>query len=274
VNVDLNVTDDLGTNAGRVSDIAVHTGNLAAHVNGTYTMNDSGVTLNLRLAAPNLPIDGLIELLPAMGVKLPSGSSLKGGTLTANLAITGPAASPQIAGPVDIENTQLAGFDLGSKIEGIMKPGGSPTSGGTAIKTVRADVVSNAQGTQLNKIFGDVPSIGSASGDGTVASSGALNFQMVAKLGSSGTTTSSATPASTTSAATSWLGAASGLLKTTASNGIPLSITGTTTNPSIRLNAGALIKQQAGGLLGNGTKSNSTTNAKGLLGIGKSLIGK
>jgi AsmA protein len=275
VNVDLNVTDDLGTNSGRVTDIAVHTGALAAHINGAYTTSDSGVAMNLHLAAPNLPVDGLIELLPAVGIKLPSGSSLKGGTLTANLAITGPATSPQIAGPVQIDNTKLAGFDLGSKIEGLMKPGGSPTSGGTAIRTLRTDLVNNAQGTQLSNIFGDVPSIGTASGSGTVASSGALNFQMVAKLGSNGTVTTSPT-GTTAPAGNSWLGVASGFLKTTATSGIPLSITGTTTSPSIRLNAGALIKQQAGGLLGNTAKPNSNTNntKSGLLGFGKSLIGK
>lgn len=279
VKVDLNITDDLGTNAGRVTDIAVHTGNLAAHFNGTYRVNESGVTLNLHLAAPSLPVDGLEELLPAVGIKLPSGSSLKGGTLTANLAITGPPASLEIAGPVEIDNTQLAGFDLGSKIEGLMHPGGSPTSGGTAIKTVRADIVENTQGTQLNNIFGDVPSIGTASGSGTVAASGALNFQMVAKIGSSSSASSSTGSTTATSTGSSWLTAAGSVLRTSSSGGIPLSITGTTTNPSIRLNVGTMIKQQAGSLLGNLTKSatnsNSNTNPKqNLLDFGKSLIGK
>ena len=272
VNVDLNVTDDLGTDTGEVKDIAVHTGNLATHVTGTYQAGAAGVTLNLHVAAPNLPVDGLEELLPALGVKLPSGSSLKGGTLTANLAVTGPATSPQIAGPVEIDNTQLAGFDLASKIDGIMHPGGSPTSGGTAIKTVRADVVNNAQGTQLSNILGDVPSIGSATGSGSVAASGALNFQMVAKLGSTSTTSSTA---SATPASTSWLGSALGVLHTAGGAGIPLSITGTTSSPSIRLNTGAMIKQQAGSLFGNSNNSNGNSSTKsGLLGLGKSLIGK
>jgi AsmA protein len=271
VDVDLNVTDDLGTNAGRISDIAVHTGSLAAHINGTYQMTGSNVNLNLHLAAPNLPVDGLIELLPAVGVKLPSGSSLHGGTLTANLEITGPAASPRIAGPIQIDNTQLAGFDLGSKIEGVTKPGASPTSGGTAIRTLRADVVNTAQGTQLSNIVGDVPSIGTASGGGTVASSGALNFQMLAKLSATGAPGSALTAAS--SATNSWLGAASGLLQTTASNGIPLIISGTTSSPSIRLDAGAMLKQQAGGLLNNKGKTNSNTKPGSLIDLGKSLLG-
>ena len=44
--------------------------------------------------------------------------SLQGGTLTANLAITGPANAPTISGPVQVDNTRLAGFDLSSKIGG------------------------------------------------------------------------------------------------------------------------------------------------------------
>jgi AsmA protein len=270
VDVDLNVTDDLGTNSGRISDIAVHTGSLATHINGTYQVTGTNANLNLHVAAPNLPIDGLIELLPALGVRLPSGSSLRGGTLTANLAVTGPAASPRIAGPVQIDNTQLAGFDLGSKIEGVMKQGASPTSGGTAIRTVRADVVNTAQGTELSNIFGDVPSIGTASGGGTVAASGALNFQMLAKLSMPGATAS--IPATAMPAGPSWLGAVTGALQTSASNGIPLIIAGTTSSPSIRLDTTAMLKQQAGGLL-NG-KGSTNSNSKGsLTDLGKSLFG-
>ena len=274
VDVDLNMTDDLGTNSGRISDIAVHTGSLAAHINGTYQMTGTNVNLNLRLAAPNLPIDGLIELLPALGVRLPSGSSLRGGTLTANLAVTGPAASPRIAGPVQIDNTQLAGFDLGSKIEGVMKPGASPTSGGTAIRTVRADVVNTAQGTDLSNIFGDVPSIGTASGGGTVAASGALNFQMVAKLSvpDSAASAGTSSTATTTPAGASWLGAAAGLFRTTASSGIPLIITGTTSSPSIRLDTTAMLKQQAGSLLNNKGTTNGTSKGS-LVDLGRSLFG-
>jgi AsmA protein len=264
VDVDFTMTDNLGTRAGQVSDIAIHTGSMAAHVTGTYQMTGQTVTLNLHLAAPSLPVDGLEQLLPAVGIKLPSGSSLHGGTMTANLAITGPAATPQIAGPVEVDNTQLAGFSLGSKIEGLTSLGkANSSSGGTAIRTLRTDVTSTAQSTQLDKIYGDVPSIGTATGSGTVAASGALNFQLVAKLNSSG-----AVGGAAGGAMTAVSGVAGNFLHTTASNGIPLSITGTTTNPSIRANVGAMLKQQTSGLTGkNAAGKNKVTGlAKGLLG--------
>jgi AsmA protein len=261
VNVDLNVSDDLGTNSGRVNQIALRTGSVAAQINGTYKMDGGVVTLNLHLAAPGLPVDGLEQLLPAVGVKLPSGSSLHGGTLTANLAITGPLTELKIAGPIEIDNSELAGFDLSSKIEGLMKPGGSQASSGTQIRTIRADVTNTPQSTELKNILGDVPSIGTATGNGTVAASGALNFQMLAKLG--------ATNASSTTGSTSIGAIAGGFLNTASGGGIPLTITGTTSNPSLRLNAGAMLKQEAGGLLGNATKTKS-----GLSGLAKSFIGK
>ena len=66
---------------------------------------------------------------------LPSGSRLKGGTLSAQLTVTGPVNAITIAGPVELDNSQLSGFDLGSKIQGINPIGG--TSGGTEIQKLQ-----------------------------------------------------------------------------------------------------------------------------------------
>ena len=123
----------------------------------------------MRLSAPNLPIDQLEQLLPAAGITLPSGSQLQGGTLTANLTITGPANAITIAGPIEIDNTKLAGFDLGSKIQGINPLGG--TSGGTQIEKVSAIVNSSPQMTSFSDIYASVPVIGTASGSGTISPS-------------------------------------------------------------------------------------------------------
>ena len=245
VEIDLNVSDDLGADSGKVQDIALHAGAIAAHLTGTFQVEGSDVALNLHLAAPGLPVDSLEELLPAAGVNLPSGSSLHGGTLTANLAITGPAESPRIAGPIEIDNTQLAGFDLSSKIEGLLKPAGSSSNGGTAIHVVKADAVNTTQSTQLSNIEIEVPSLGTATGSGTVAASGELNFEMTATLGSGGSASAV---------------------------GLPLSITGTASKPSIHVHPGALLKQQATNLLG-GVK-NGTSLKSGLSGLAKSLIHK
>jgi AsmA protein len=262
VNIDYTISDNMDARTGRVSDISILAGSVAAHVNGGYRFAGNAIVLDLHLSAPNLPIDQLEQLLPAFGVVLPSGSKLRGGTLSANLAVTGAASAPVIVGPVELDNTQLSGFDLGSKIQGINPLGG--TSGGTQIQKLSAEVNSSSQSTQLSNIYGSVPQIGTATGRGTVSPSGEIDFQLVAKLSGSsvvGTLTNGVT------------GALGGLFSKGSSHasnsGIPITITGTASNPTIRANVGAILKQDSGGLLGNSSgqkKTSPTGMLKGLFG--------
>ncbi len=239
VDIDYNIADDLHAHTGQVQDIAVHTGNLEAHVNGSFQMQPQTTSLNLHLSAPGLPIDGVEQLLPSIGIHLPSGSSLRGGTLTANLAITGTSGAPDIAGPVEIDNTQLAGFNLASKIQGVKALGGNGNA--TAIRLVKADVHSTVPSTDLTNIGADIPSIGTATGSGSVSAAGTLDFHLLAKLSASG-----GAGAVISGAANALGGLAGGLLHTAVSNGIPLTITGTTANPSIRADLGAMLKGSNG----------------------------
>jgi AsmA protein len=249
VNIAYTVNHNLDARSGQINDLSINTGGVAVHVNGTYTMAGPQVTLTLHLAAPNLPINQVEALLPAAGVRLPSGSSLQGGTLTATLAITGPANAPTISGPVEVDNTRLAGFDLSSKIGGLKPVSGS--QGGTQIQTVRANVNSSPEGTRIDNLYVSVPQLGTATGAGTVSPQGALNFQVVAKINAN-----SGALSGLTSVAGGALGQA---VTTAAANGIPVHITGTTTSPVIQAdlsqllqkNAGNILKQQ---ILGNGNK--------------------
>ena len=262
VTINFALSDNLSTRTGQVSDLAIQTGSVAAHISGGFSSASGGVALNLRLAAPNLPIDQLEQLLPAAGVTLPSGSQLQGGTLTANLTITGPANAMTIAGPIEIDNTKLAGFDLGSKIQGINPLGG--TGGGTQIEKVSVNVNSSPQMTSFSNIYASVPVIGTASGSGTISPSEELNFQLTAKLNNSSMVGSAANTGVNTVA--TLLGDRS---NTAASKGIPLTITGTASNPTIRANVGALVKQTAGSLLSSPAGqqgSSAVKKLKGLLG--------
>jgi AsmA protein len=252
VNIDYQISDDLDARTGKVTDIAVHTGTVEAHVTGTFRSTPQAVVLDLRMAAPNLPIDQLEQLLPVVGIKLPTGSSLQGGTLTTNLAITGPATETTLSGPVEIDNTNLAGFDLGSKIGGLNPFGG--TSKGTQIQTVKANLNSSPQSTQISDIYGNAPAIGTATGSGTVSASGALNFNLVAKLSSSnvvGTAVNTAVNSASNAVGNAVGGLLGGVLGKkqganpaagAASRGIPIIITGTAQSPSIRANIGAMLR--------------------------------
>jgi AsmA protein len=267
VDLDYQISDNLATRTGQVSDIAAHTGAVSAHLNGTFRMTETGAILDMHLAAPSLPIDALEQLLPAAGITLPSGSSLHGGTLTANLSIQGPASGITISGPVEIDSTELAGFDLGSKIEGVSRLLG--TSGGTKIDKVSTQLSNSPQGTRFDKIYASVPAIGTAEGSGTVSASNALDFQLTAKFSSS---SAIGTVANTgLNAVGTLLG---GKPNSMADKGIPVSITGTASNPSIRANVGSMLKQQvSGGLFGQSTgqRKGNASNAVNKL---KSLLGK
>lgn len=239
VNISYAISDNLDTRTGQVSDLAVHTGSIAVHINGGFRRTPQAVLLDLRLAAPNLPIDQLEQLLPAVGIRLPSGSTLQGGTLTANLAITGPATATTISGPVEIDNTRLTGFDLGSRIQGL-NPFGS-TRGGTAIQTLRTNVNSSPEITQFSNIYGSVPSIGTATGNGSVTPAGALNFNLLAKL--SATSGIGGMVSQAANSVGGFLGQALQFTSHAATNnGIPITITGTTTNPSIHANLAAMLR--------------------------------
>ena len=248
VDVTYAISSTLATRAGQVQDIAIRAGSAAAHINGSYSVSGQTTMLNLHLSAPNLPVDQIVELLPAVGVTLPSGSALHGGTLSTNLAITGPATAPLIAGPVEIDNTTLAGFDIGSKIQGMNPFGGS--GAGTAIQLLKADVNSSPATTQFSNIQAILPQVGTATGNGSVSSDGALAFSLLAKF--TATTGGGALLSQGLAAATSFLNSQLGVK---AANAIPLTIAGTASNPSIRVNLGKMINPQAGSSRNSGQKS-------------------
>ncbi len=241
VEMDYTVSDNLNSRLATVSDLAVHAGSAAVHVKGTFQFTAQAVMLNLQLAAPGVPIDQLESLLPVVGIHLPSGSSLQGGTLTANITVTGPATTATLAGPVEIDNTRLAGFDLGSKIQGLNPFGG--TSGGTDIQVLKANVNSSPDGAKITNIYGNLPQLGSATGEGTIAQSGAIDFNLTAKLNSSN---------AVGAAANSAVNAVGGLVGSflhpgskpapASGRGIPLTITGTAASPSIKANIGAMLR--------------------------------
>ncbi len=248
VTIDYSITTNLVTESGVINDIALHAGSIAAHVKGTYQINPDGAVLDLHLSAPGLPVDQVEKLLPAVGITLPSGSSLQGGTINASLAISGPASGPTIAGPVELDNSKLAGFDLGSRISGINPFGGKGE--GTAIQKLRADVNNSPAGTRLSNIDADLPQVGTATGNGTVSANEELDFKLMAKFSPNsgvGMVAGKALGAVTagTSGAVGLLGKAINKGKPAAPStggAVPVTITGTTANPQIKANLVAMFK--------------------------------
>jgi AsmA protein len=251
VNVSYTIHHNLQARTGQIDALKLTTGGVAVQANGSYQMTGPQTTVQLHLSAPRLPINQVQSLLPVAGIRLPSGSKLQGGTLTAQLNISGPVNALTISGPVEVNNTVLAGFDLGSKI----MPGGK-SAGGTPIQTLSANVTSSPSGTRIEKLYVSVPTVGTASGGGTVSPGGGLNFNVVAKLGGN-------------LGASGGLGAVTGtagkFVNTAVPKGVPVTITGTTSNPVIHADLASVVKQSAGSILqqfGNGGKQ---VNPGGLL---------
>ncbi|WP_213807602.1 AsmA family protein [Granulicella sp. dw_53] len=260
VELSYNIVHTLKNNTGQVQDLAVKAGNVAAHVNGSYELAGEAPVMNLRLIAQALPIDDLQALLPSVGVKLPNGSVLRGGTLTTTLTITGSTKDSVIAGPVEVDNTHLAGFDLGSKMSGMAALGGVKTGDTTSIQTLRTNVRVTDAAVRADSIYALLPALGEVSGGGTVAPGGALNFSLNLKL-----STTQGIGQAGVGMLTALSGVAGGAASTAAKNGIPVTVTGTTSNPVIMADVGKLLQKNAasilgGQLLGNG-KNQKTVDA-------------
>src|SRR5215469_11333287 len=156
-----------------------------AKLSGGFDLHGESPTLNMKLNADNMPVEDLETLLPAFGLELPRGSSLQGGTLTADLTITGPVSQMVITGPVKLANTKLAGFDMGSKLSAIEALSGAKTGPDTTIQNLSSNVRYSPSGVQTDNVDVVIPALGTLTGNGTVSPQNALNYKMQAALNGS-----------------------------------------------------------------------------------------
>ncbi len=238
IDLTYSVVHNLSDNTGQVQDAAFQTGRVTAHTNGTYSMKPGGaVTVNLKLAGQGIPIDDLQALLPAAGVKLPHGSALQGGTLTTNLTIIGPLDALVITGPVELSNTRLAGFNPSSQLKGIVAAATGDTGNVTNIQALRVQLQVAKNGITANNIFLSMPAIGEAVGEGTVSPSGALNFKLRMKVD-----TSRGVGGKAVGLLTMVNGTAGKTAGEAAATGLPVTITGTSSNPIITPDVNGMMK--------------------------------
>jgi len=260
LDVNYQVGHSLKGNSGQVSDLALQTGADAIHIKGTYQLAASEPVFNLKLLAQSVPIDGLQALMLAVGVKLPDGAVLKGGTLSANFAIKGSARDNVIAGSYEIKNTQLVGYNLGSKIVGIAALGGIKTGDTTVIDISRADVRITKSGSETTNIYSVLPALGESTGSGTVSPTGELNFHLISKVtnakGLNRVGINILTKLNSTSAGA----------KPSTAIGIPINITGTAENPVITADVNGLLKGNAATLRSKGTDILNKTRLSNLFG--------
>jgi AsmA protein len=233
IDVKYSLEHDLQKRSGRILQGDVSLGKALAKLTGTYQMQGDTTTIHAKLSGQNMPVDDLQAVLPAVGVVLPSGSQLKGGTLSMDLDLNGPLDKLVTTGPLKLNNTQLAGFNLGSKLSAISALSGKQTGNDTSIQNLSTTARVAPDGTQLNNINLIIPAIGTLAGGGTISPSNAIDFKMVANLSG---------------------GAVTGLTQMAGLGGkgsgnIPFMIQGTTSDPKFMPDVKGIVNSQLKGLL-------------------------
>jgi AsmA protein len=182
VQLHYSVAHDLVKQTGTLTQGEVTMGKAVAHLQGTYDAHGTTTSVNMKMNGQGLPVDDLEAVLPAVGVILPSGSQLKGGTLALDFTIAGPVDKLVTTGTVKLENSALAGFNLGSKLSAIsaLSGKGATQQKDTTIQNFSANVKASPEGTRADNISLIIPTLGNASGAGTVSPSNALDFKMKA----------------------------------------------------------------------------------------------
>lgn len=182
--IDMNITiaHNLQTHAGVLSQGDIRLGKSLASLTGSYTASGEVTNVNLQLKGSAMPIDSLNGILPAFNVQLPAGSSLEGGTASVNVAVTGAATDPAVAGTVSLGNTKLRGFDLASKVGTLERIAGVHPSQETVIQSLSANVRSDPRGTAIQNLKFIAPALGEVDGAGMIDGKQDLDFKMRATL--------------------------------------------------------------------------------------------
>jgi AsmA protein len=254
IEVKYTVEHNLLAQSGRLTQGDVAMGKALAKLTGTYETRGDTTSIRTKLAGDNMPVDELQAVLPAVGVVLPPGSQLKGGTLSLNVDSVGPIDKLVSTGDVKLNNSQLAGFNLASKMSAISALSGQKTGNDTSIQNLSSDVRIAPDGTRLEKISLIIPALGTVAGTGTVSPSGALNFNMTANLSG---------------------GAVTGLtqiagLGSKGTGSIPFLIQGTTSNPVFVPDVKGMVGGQLKGLM----QGNQTGDQNNPVGAITGLFGK
>jgi len=245
VELDFQVHHDLAKLSGQVQQGDIHIGKALAKLTGSYARHGDTTALKMNFAAHNMPVQELADMLPSLGIVLPAGSSLQGGSANAAFTIEGPVEALVTEGQISFDKAKLAGFDLGKKMSTIERLAGIKSSPDMEIETLSSKVRMGPQGIAAEDFKLLVPTIGELTGGGTVNPASELDFKMAAAVKTGGV-----------------MGVISGAP-------IPFLVAGTCSNPVFKPDMKAFAKQQVNAVKDQ-VKDQATKAATGLL---KGLLG-
>lgn len=222
---------DLRQQSAKVTQADIGVGKAQLHATGTVQSHGNATTVNLQLSGSDVPVDEIKVLLPSLGLKLPTGSHLQGGSVTMKVAVTGTPASPVIAGSLQLANTTVVGFNLSSHLTsgaGFGGPGASAPD--MVLSSLELNLRATRAGAQVENISMKSPAVGDATGAGSVGKNDELDFNLLAHPtgGVAGALTKMAS-----------VGSGNGAT-------VPVKIGGTLENPIIQPDAGAGARSIAG----------------------------
>jgi AsmA protein len=197
---------------------------------GTFDTHAESPVLHMKLDAPNIPVEDIQALLPAVGVTLPAGASLQTGSVNTHLSLDGAVERLVTTGDLNLSNAKLAGFGLGSKLAALSMFTGLKSSPDTVIQTMASNIRIDPEGIRTDNLKLVVADVGTIAGSGAVGANGSLNYKLVAELAQSGAGNALSTLVSRTG-----IGGAVG-------KGIPFSVEGTTSNPQFKPDTNAMLK--------------------------------
>jgi AsmA protein len=280
--VDFKTKYDLRKNRGILEPSTLKIGNAVAHLSGTYEVpaESDAVVVHVKVEGQNMPAKDLEAFLPAVGIHMPNGASLQGGTLNANLELSGPTNKLVTSGNVGMFSAKLVGFDLGSKLAGVGSLVGLKTGKDLDIEKMTTNLRVAPSGLEAQNFQAVVPSLGTLVGNGTIDAKNNLDFKMAATLknavgGAAGAAGSAATGAASNAIGgllgkvTGGVGAAGGaggvLGNCKNANGggptIPFQVKGTTKDPKFIPDVGgvaaSMLKSQLG-CVGGGSQTKAS----------------
>jgi AsmA protein len=177
---------DLRAESGRLTRGDLQIGKSTLGLTGTLDARSSPLVLEMTAATPAFSVPEIQELLPALGLALPGGSSLQSGTLALDLKIDGPVDRLVTAGPVRLSEVTVGGFDLGAKLKTVAALAGVNTGRDTRIQSLVCKLHIAPEGARVEDLNAVITGLGALTGSGSVAANEALDFHLTANLNKGG----------------------------------------------------------------------------------------
>ncbi|HOT00346.1 MAG TPA: AsmA family protein [Acidobacteriota bacterium] len=253
VAVTYTLVTDPAARTGRLEEAAVTVGGAVARLAGTFAPAGESTQIDMTLRGEVMPVEDLMALLPALGVELPQGAALRGGTLGADLAVKGPVEALVTTGTVAMRDTRLTGFDLGSGLSAVAGLVGIKTGQDTPIQLMGGDLKMTPAGIEFGRIRLVMSAIGQLDGAGRIGADNSLDFRMRATL-----------TENATGVATRLTG-----LKQSGPVVVPFRVQGTTRQPVFTPEVQGLIREELKGWVGEKTAGQVGSFLEGVLGSKK-----